>query len=95
MKENEFHEFSRYLFRYYSFLDLNRKLYDTRHIEIELCDKLRYISLRITKIHFAPLTFGSIVSGKTITNPVASLVFLLTILYVCFTARFLMNRSNV
>lgn len=55
MKENEFHEFSRYLFRYYSFFDLNRKLYDTRRIEIELCDKLRYISLRITKIHFAPL----------------------------------------
>lgn len=30
MKENEFHEFSSYLFRYYSFLDLNYKLYDIR-----------------------------------------------------------------
>lgn len=59
MKENEFHESSRYLFRCYSFLGLNHKLYDTRRIE--LCDKLRYISLRITKIHFVPLTFGSTV----------------------------------
>lgn len=59
MKENEFHESSRHLFRCYFFLGLNHKLYDTRRIE--LCDKLRYISLRITKIHFVPLTFGSTV----------------------------------
>lgn len=56
MKENEFHETSRYLFRCYFFLGLNHKLYDTRRIE--LCDKLRYISLRI---HIVPLTFGSTV----------------------------------